>query len=614
MEEGGVCKTYNFYDSFTFHEVVGIRVVKGEHHDSPYIDARISKLKDVEKVDEEGADWSEVAGQGGLGEILASESSADGAEDNGHHSKQFQASHGVNENVIESVNVYSNGGGDVLSRPECIDIHQPDWMDVDDSINVDNELPRVKEGGGNSDDCRQGRDNNLTGDLPPFGSFVSRPPSLQHLDLRNNRLYGTIPETISELYSLTDVYLSNNRLSGTIADTISKLSSLVNLDLRNNQLSGSITDTISKLVRLASLLLSSNNLTGSIALSALEDLAHLEEVDIFENQLTVNTSLSGIPQLAQLEYLRLRSCNLQGEISPFLSSLYSLKQLDLSDNNLVGNIPNWLWDLPSLQALSLPHNQQEGLIPQRLGKLNAVANQTQSDEIGMSSSNWVMGDGVGLDFQIRFVNQVTLWIKGRATPYPKIISAFKFMDLSHNQLSGNIPEEMGERKGLIALNVSNNNLSGSIPESFGGMAHLESLDLSRNMLSGNIPADLVNLTFLSVLNVSNNNLSGLIPQGKQFAMFEGSSYLGNPNLRGSPLENGSLISGWGERGGQAQSNSTGVSETDTYDEMDRWWAVSVGLCFGVGFASIIAVLCFHLEWRYKCFSLQDRFIEYICEL
>lgn len=76
-----------------------------------------------------------------------------GAEDNGHRSKRFQASHGVNENVIESVNAYSNGGGDVLSRPECIDIHQPDWMDVDDSANVDNEQPEGER--------TRTRDNNL---------------------------------------------------------------------------------------------------------------------------------------------------------------------------------------------------------------------------------------------------------------------------------------------------------------------------------------------------------------------------------------------------------------------------------------------------------------------
>ncbi|XP_057839719.2 putative receptor like protein 25 [Cryptomeria japonica] len=169
---------------------------------------------------------------------------------------------------------------------------------------------------------------------------------------------------------------------------------------------------------------------------------------------------------------------------------------------------------------------------------------------------------------------------------------------------------MGDLKGLIALNISNNNLRGSIPESFGAMAHLESLDLSRNMLPGTIPTDLVNITFLSILNLSNNNLSGLIPQGRQFATFEEASYVRNPNLHGPPLENGTMRSDSGHRGSQVQWNSAGDADADA-DEMDRWWEVAVGLCFGVGFGIVVAVLCSHLKWRYKCFALEDSFIQYL---
>lgn len=125
----------------------------------------------IESQDEEDVDWSEVAEQGGLGEIMASESSADGmalekikrhsddddnlcthnfietyepmdldeevhrqfsglkqkqpligAEDNGHYSKWFKVSQAEK--------------GDMA--------YQLDLMDMDDSVNVDDEQPKIE--------------------------------------------------------------------------------------------------------------------------------------------------------------------------------------------------------------------------------------------------------------------------------------------------------------------------------------------------------------------------------------------------------------------------------------------------------------------------------------
>ena len=62
---------------------------------------------------------------------------------------------------------------------------------------------------------------------------------------------------------------------------------------------------------------------------------------------------------------------------------------------------------------------------------------------------------------------------------------------------------------VTGLALPNNNLSGSFP-SLGNLANLSSLDLSGNQLSGNIPASLGSLTNLAVLNVSSNQLNGNI--------------------------------------------------------------------------------------------------------
>ncbi|CAA7013833.1 unnamed protein product [Microthlaspi erraticum] len=61
------------------------------------------------------------------------------------------------------------------------------------------------------------------------------------------------------------------------------------------------------------------------------------------------------------------------------------------------------------------------------------------------------------------------------------------LDLSSNQLSGEIPVEIGDLEGFKSLNLSSNRLTGSIPYSISKLKDLESLDLSNNELSGNIP-------------------------------------------------------------------------------------------------------------------------------
>ncbi|XP_038979124.1 MDIS1-interacting receptor like kinase 2-like [Phoenix dactylifera] len=63
------------------------------------------------------------------------------------------------------------------------------------------------------------------------------------------------------------------------------------------------------------------------------------------------------------------------------------------------------------------------------------------------------------------------------------------LDLSHNSLTGVIPQQFGKLVMLENLNLSRNQLSGSIPSSFEGMLSLSSLDLSYNDLVGPLPKD-----------------------------------------------------------------------------------------------------------------------------
>ena len=89
------------------------------------------------------------------------------------------------------------------------------------------------------------------------------------------------------------------------------------------------------------------------------------------------------------------------------------------------------------------------------------------------------------------------------------LSNLKSLDLSSNELTG-IPAELGSLSNLESLDLSSNELTG-IPGELGSLSNLESLDLSSNELAGTIPAELGSLSNLESLNLSNNRLTGTIP-------------------------------------------------------------------------------------------------------
>ncbi len=106
------------------------------------------------------------------------------------------------------------------------------------------------------------------------------------------------------------------------------------------------------------------------------------------------------------------------------------------------------------------------------------------------------------------------------------------LDLRVNQLSGEIPPELGNLANLTGLSLNGNQLSGEIPPELGNLANLKYLVISQNQLSGEIPPELGNLANLTWLGLNNNELSGEIPPelGNHFNLEE--LYLNDNQLNG----------------------------------------------------------------------------------
>ncbi|MYH41286.1 MAG: hypothetical protein F4150_05900, partial [Chloroflexi bacterium] len=91
------------------------------------------------------------------------------------------------------------------------------------------------------------------------------------------------------------------------------------------------------------------------------------------------------------------------------------------------------------------------------------------------------------------------------------LSELQWLRMSYNQLSGGIPAELGRLGNLVTLRLTRSQISGEIPAALGQLANLEGLYLNFNDLSGVIPAELGRLSNLVELDLSWNELSGRIP-------------------------------------------------------------------------------------------------------
>ena len=102
-------------------------------------------------------------------------------------------------------------------------------------------------------------------------------------------------------------------------------------------------------------------------------------------------------------------------------------------------------------------------------------------------------------------------LSGEIPPELGNLEQLVYLGLHRNSLSGSIPPELGDLGQLRELSLVSNSLSGEIPSELGNLGQLQELQLSSNSLSGEIPPEFGNLEQLRSLRLSENSISGEIP-------------------------------------------------------------------------------------------------------
>ncbi|OAY69931.1 LRR receptor-like serine/threonine-protein kinase ERL2 [Ananas comosus] len=393
--------------------------------------------------------------------------------------------------------------------------------------------------------------------------------SLEVIDLSYNQIKGKLPLSLNRVM-LRYLNLSSNQFEGPLP---ALLQTPTVLDLSNNFFTGPIPN--STLSSLEYLLLSNNSFDGNVPVSLCESTSLLV-LDISNNKLSgeIPPCLGMLQD--QLFVLDTMNNNLSGQIPASLGKQTDLSILNLRNNSFLrsnaflGSIPSEIVRLGYLRILDLSHNNLSGTIPQSIGKLSSTASEKGIPEdyiryLEDESDEGLMGS-------LYFV------VKGVTRDYAKLLYLFESIDLSCNDLYGEIPDEIRDLRALQNLNFSMNHLTGHIPDQIGKMHALESLDVAMNNLSGTIP-------------------QRKIPSGYQLQTLDDPSiYIGNPYLCGPPTTQSC-----------SSNETTHVVGKKSHGRFERLGLyVSVVLGFIIGFWIFCGVLLLSRSLRISYFSAIDR--------
>lgn len=278
--------------------------------------------------------------------------------------------------------------------------------------------------------------------------FTGIEDGLQHLEslgvlnLSNNYLQGIIPSWFGG-FLFVYLFISDNLLEGTLPSTLFNIPTIKILDLSGNKVSGNLPSYFNG--QYVSLLyLHDNEFTGTIPSTLIKDVL---VVDLRNNKLS-----GTIPRYVN---------------NPFILSLL------LRGNSLTGNIPTDLCGLRSIRILDLANNRLKGYIPSCLKNVSfgrsldyevdgyKLPYEINDEELEVYSRLLVLPREYSPDYTGDLEFTVEFASKSRYDPYTQESFNFMFgLDLSNNELSGEIPRKLGNLQRMRALNLSHNSLSG----------------------------------------------------------------------------------------------------------------------------------------------------------
>ncbi|KAG1327836.1 Receptor-like kinase TMK3 [Cocos nucifera] len=241
---------------------------------------------------------------------------------------------------------------------------------------------------------------------------------------------------------------------------------------------------------------------------------------------------------SRVSQIQVAELGLSGPLPQDLNKLEMLSNVGLQRNNFRGKLPSFS-GLSNLQYAYLSGNQFDTIPSDFFVGLTNLQVMSLDENPLNQSTGWTVPQELANSVQLMNLTLMSCNLVGPLPDYLGTMSNLKVLELSYNNLSGEIPTSFsGSNLQILWLNNQNgpgfsgsidviasmtmltdvwlhgNGFTGPIPTGIGACTSLQQLWLNGNQLVGLIPGNLTSLPELGMLKLDNNFFMGPIPNVK----------------------------------------------------------------------------------------------------